>query len=58
MSEFSTDEVLALFQALPHVPADDKAVFKQAIKTSLIKDYQTSPIFDRCFTEFLRGSGK
>ncbi|HOO71154.1 MAG TPA: VWA domain-containing protein [Spirochaetota bacterium] len=51
----STDEVLALFQALPHVPADDKTIFRQALKTSLIKDYTDIPVFDRCFTQFFEG---
>jgi len=54
----STDEVLALFQALPHVPAGEKEIFKQTLKTSLIKDYTDIPVFDRCFTEYFEGIGE
>jgi uncharacterized protein with von Willebrand factor type A (vWA) domain len=53
----STDEMLTLFQALPHVPVDDKLIFKQALQTSLIKDYTDIPVFDRCFKEFFEGIG-
>jgi uncharacterized protein len=48
----STDEVLSMFNALPHVSLMDKPVFKQALKTTLVKDYTDIPIFDRCFEEF------
>ena len=53
----STDEVLSLFNALPHISLTDKPVFRQALKTTLVKDYTDIPVFDRCFDEFFCGSG-
>lgn len=52
----STDEVLSLFNALPHVSLLEKSIFKQTLKTTLVKDYTDIPIFDRCFDEFFAGS--
>jgi uncharacterized protein with von Willebrand factor type A (vWA) domain len=52
----STDEVLSLFNALPHITLMDKQVFKQTLKTTLVKDYTDIPVFDRCFEEFFHGS--
>jgi hypothetical protein len=51
----STAEVLSLFDALPHISLMDKQIFKQALKTTLIKDYTDIPVFDRCFEEFFAG---
>lgn len=51
----SSDEVLSLFNALPHVSLLDKSIFKQTLKTTLVKDYTDIPIFDRCFDEFFSG---
>ena len=51
----STDEVLSLFTALPHVRIEDKSVFKQALQTTLIKDYTDIPVYDRCFEQFFQG---
>ena len=48
----STDEVLSMFQALNHVSIEDKTVFRQALKTTLIKDYTDIPIFETCFREY------
>ncbi len=53
----STDEALSLFNALPHISIMDKGIFRQALKTTLVKDYTDIPIFDRCFDEFFSGSG-
>jgi uncharacterized protein len=52
----SADEVLSLFNSLHHISLMDKPVFRQALKTTLIKDYTDIPIFDRCFDEFFCGS--
>ena len=54
----STDEVLSLFTALPHVRIEDKSVFKQALQTTLIKDYTDIPVYDRCFEQFFQGIGE
>lgn len=51
----STDEVLSMFNALPHISMMDKTVFRQALKTTLVKDYTDIPVFDRCFDEFFCG---
>ena len=51
----STDEVLTLFNALPHISLMDKQIFKQTLKTTLVKDYTDIPVFDRCFEEFFHG---
>ena len=51
----STDEVLSLFNALPHISLMDKQIFKQTLKTTLVKDYTDIPVFDRCFDEFFHG---
>ncbi|MBP7736286.1 MAG: VWA domain-containing protein [Spirochaetes bacterium] len=51
----STDEVLSLFNALPHISLMDKPVFRQTLKTTLVKDYTDIPVFDRCFDEFFAG---
>jgi len=53
----SSDEVLSLFHALPHISLLDKSIFRQTLKTTLIKDYTDIPIFDRCFDEFFSGGG-
>ncbi|MBN2159692.1 MAG: VWA domain-containing protein [Spirochaetes bacterium] len=49
--------MLSLFNALPHITLMERGVFKQTLKTTLIKDYTDIPIFDRCFEEFFGGSG-
>jgi uncharacterized protein with von Willebrand factor type A (vWA) domain len=51
----STDEVLSLFNALPHISLMDKQIFKQTLKTTLVKDFTDIPVFDRCFNEFFHG---
>jgi hypothetical protein len=48
----SADELLALFNALPHISLLEKNVFRQTLKTTLIKDYTDIPIFDKCFEDF------
>ncbi|OHD63858.1 MAG: hypothetical protein A2176_12145 [Spirochaetes bacterium RBG_13_51_14] len=53
----SADEVLSLFNALPHISLLDKNVFKQTLKTTLVKDYTDIPVFDRCFEEFFSVGG-
>ncbi len=45
-------EVIDVFGALGHVDFTSRAVFKQALSTTLIKDYTDIPIFERCFGEF------
>ncbi|MCU0847853.1 MAG: VWA domain-containing protein [Spirochaetes bacterium] len=41
-----------MFGAIDHVPASDRNIFKQTLKTTLIKDFTDIPIFDKCFDEF------
>ena len=53
----SSDEVLSLFNALPHVSLLDRGVFRQTLKTTLVKDYTDIPMFDRCFDEFFSIGG-
>lgn len=53
----SVDEVLSLFNALPGIPMEDEVIFKQAIKTTLIKDYTDIPVFEKCFDEFFKKIG-
>lgn len=53
----SSDEVLSLFNALPHVSLLDRGVFRQTLKTTLVKDYTDIPVFDRCFNEFFSVDG-
>jgi len=48
----SADEVLSLFTALPEIDIADKVSFRQALKTTLVKDYTDIPVFDKCFNEF------
>lgn len=48
----SVDEVLAVFNAAPEIDVYDKAVFRQMLKTTLVKDYTDIPVFDKCFEEF------
>jgi len=48
----STDEVLTLFTALSHIPLSDRAVFRQTLSTTLIKDYTDIPVFEKCFARF------
>jgi len=51
----STDEILALFDAVPMIPFDDRVVFRQSLKTTLVKDFTDIPVFDTCFSEFFEG---
>lgn len=53
----STDEVLALFSAVGEISLDAPLVFRQALQTTLIKDYTDIPIFEKCFNEFFRHVG-
>jgi uncharacterized protein with von Willebrand factor type A (vWA) domain len=48
----SVDEILTLFSAVTEIDFYDKTAFKQALKTSLVKDYTDIPIFDKCFDEY------
>lgn len=48
----SPSESIDVFGALGHVDYTDRAVFRQALATTLVKDYTDLPIFDRCFHEF------
>ena len=48
----SVDEVITLFSAVTEIDPGDKNVFKQSLKTSLVKDYTDIPIFDKCFDEY------
>ncbi len=51
----STDEILSLFRSLSHINFADRDIFKQTLKTTLIKDYTDIPVFDRCFARFFDG---
>ena len=53
----SSDEVLSLFNALPHVSLLNRGIFRQTLKTTLVKDYTDIPVFDRCFNEFFSIDG-
>lgn len=48
----STDEILSLFNSLSHTVIEDRNIFRQTLKTTLIKDYTDIPLFDECFTRF------
>ncbi len=48
----SPSEVIDVFGALGYVDFTDRSLFKQALSTTLVKDYTDLPIFDRCFGEF------
>ena len=48
----SAEELLALFSALPHISLLEKEVFRQTLKTTLVKDYTDIPVFDKCFNDF------
>ncbi len=48
----SADEVISLFNAATEIELSDKSVFRQALKTTLVKDYTDIPIFDKCFEEY------
>lgn len=48
----SPSEAIDAFGALGHVDFTDRALFKQALATTLVKDYTDIPIFERCFSEF------
>ena len=48
----SVDEVITLFTAITEIDINDKTIFKQTLKTSLVKDYTDIPIFDKCFDEY------
>ncbi len=51
----SVDEVLSLFQSITEIPLNEKDIFKQTFKTTLIKDYTDIPVFERCFEEYFTG---
>lgn len=51
----SVDEVLALFQSITEIPLNEKDIFKQTFKTTLIKDYTDIPVFEKCFEEYFTG---
>jgi len=48
----SADEVIAVFKAVTEIDLNDKIVFRQTLKTTLVKDYTDIPVFDRCFEEY------
>ncbi len=48
----SPSESIDAFGALGHIDYTDRAVFRQALATTLVKDCTDIPIFDRCFHEF------
>ena len=48
----SVDEVLAVFSAAPEINVHDKAVFRQTLKTTIVKDHTDIPVFDKCFEKF------
>ncbi len=50
--ELSTVEVMDMFEALQYVEFNDKNAFKQALSSTLIKDYTDLPVFERCFERF------
>ena len=54
----SVDEVLTLFQSITEIPLDEKDIFKQTFKTTLIKDYTDIPVFEKCFEEYFTGREK
>ncbi len=51
----SADEVISLFSALPEIEINDKDIFRQSLKTTLVKDYTDIPVFNRCFNQFFSG---
>jgi len=51
----STEEVLTLFRAFEHTSVDNRTVFKQTLRTTLVKEYTDIPVFDRCFEEYFEG---
>ncbi len=53
--KISADEILTLFEACTEIPVEEKDVFRQTLKTTLIKDYTDIPVFDRCFDEYFSG---
>ena len=54
----STDEVLYMFTALPNIPVDNRDVFRQTLRTTLIKDYTDIPVFDKCFAEYFENQAR
>lgn len=48
----SADEVIALFNAVTEIELEEKNIFRQTLKTTLVKDYTDIPVFDRCFDEY------
>ncbi|MCX7677794.1 MAG: VWA domain-containing protein [Spirochaetes bacterium] len=48
----STVELIDMFEALRHINPYEKEIFRQALCTTLIKDYTDIPIFEKCFAEF------
>ncbi len=54
----STDEVLQVFSAINEVSLQDRDVFRQALQTTLIKDYTDIPVFEECFTAFFEKGGE
>jgi uncharacterized protein with von Willebrand factor type A (vWA) domain len=48
----SADEVIALFNAVTEIDLEEKEIFRQTLKTTLVKDYTDIPVFDRCFEDY------
>lgn len=48
----SADEVIALFSAVIEVDLGEKDIFRQTLKTTLVKEYTDIPVFDKCFDEY------
>ncbi len=52
----STSETLDMFKALDYISLAHKESFKQALKTTLIKDYTDIPLFEKCFENYFNFS--
>jgi len=48
----SADEVISLFNAVTEIDLEDKNIFRQTLKTTLVKDYTDISVFDKCFDEY------
>lgn len=48
----STDEILTLFNSLHFTDISKRTIFKNTLRTTLIKDYTDIPVFDTCFEGF------
>lgn len=53
----SPAETIDMFSALQYIDFSDRITFKQALATSLIKDYTDLPVFEKCFLDFFERKG-